>query len=81
MDFVHKVDRINKNLLNLVCSNDEDNFAIFSVEGDGLKCVQSSFAEIKTCANKAVFSVTERLLEKWIENEHFNCGMETEDCQ
>lgn len=81
MSFVHKVDNINKNLLNLVCANEEDNFALFDAEGDGLKCVQQSLEEIKTCSNKAAYAVTERFLQKWIENEHYNFDMEPEDCK
>lgn len=80
MAFVHKVDRINKNLLDLVCSNEEDNFALFDAEGEGEKCVKQSEMEIKTCTNKAIYAVTERFLHKFIENEHFDYTFGPEDC-
>lgn len=79
-EIVTKVDRFNKNFMNLFCAYEEDNFALFEMEGEGMKCVQQSMNEIKTCANKAVFAVTERFLAKWIESEHFSYAMEPEDC-
>lgn len=81
MDYVHKADRLVKNMLDLVCAEEGDNFAVFEPEGEGMKCVQQSITEIKTCANKAVYAVTERFLVKWIENEHFSFAMEAEDCK
>lgn len=81
MEYVHKFDQINKNYMDLICANEADNFALFEPEGEGMKCIEQNMMEIKTCANKAVYAVSERLLQKWIENEHFSFTMEPEDCQ
>lgn len=75
------MDRIVKNMVDLICVNKEDDFALFDVNGEGHQCLGSSQVQIKTCANKAVFSVTERIIEKWIENEHFQFTTEAEDCK
>lgn len=81
MEIFRKIDQINKNMLNMICANDENDYAIFAVRGEGEHCLTSNRVKIMTCANKALLSVTQRLLEKWIENEHFNSEMETDDCK
>lgn len=81
VELAQKVNRIAKNMVDLVCSNDEDDFALFDSNGEGQRCVVSNQVEMKTCANKAVYSVAKRIIEKWIENEHFEFEMEPEDCK
>lgn len=68
-------------MLDLICSNDENDFAIFNVKGEGEHCLSSNRVKIMTCANKALYSVTQRIIEKWIENEHFMFEMEAADCK
>lgn len=80
-DIAQKMDRIVKNMLSLVCVNDENDFALFDANGEGQRCVDSKQIEMKTCANKAIFLVAKRIIEKWIENEHFKFEMEPEDCK
>lgn len=80
-DIARKADKVFKNMINLVCSNDENDFALFGVNGEGQKCVELNYIEMKACANKATYSIVKRLLEKWIENEHFKFEMEPEDCK
>lgn len=68
-------------MVGLICTNDENVFALFDVNGEGQKCFESSQVEIMTCANKAVYSTAKRFLEKSIENEQFELEMEPEDCK
>jgi len=81
MDLVHKLDRMNKNLLNAFCAHEADDFALFELEGEGMKCVHQSMTELRTCSNKALYAFTERFLAKWIENEHFDYRFDAEDCK
>lgn len=81
MEIFRKIDRINKNMLDMICANDANDYAIFAVRGEGEHCLTSNRVKIMTCANKALHAVTQRMLEKWIENEHFTFDMETDDCK
>lgn len=78
MEIYQKVQRIERNLMELICAQEENDFAILD---GGQQCIASSLVEIKTCANKAIYLVAKRLLEKWIENEHFELKMVAEDCK
>lgn len=64
-----------------MCANGDNDFALFDANVEGQRCFESSQVEIMTCINKAIYSVTQRILEKWIENEHFQFEVEAEDCQ
>lgn len=64
-----------------MCTNAEFDFELFGVNGEGQRCFESSQVEIMTCTNKALYSVTQRILEKWIENEHFQFEVEDADCE
>lgn len=75
------MDKIAKSMVGLMCKSDENDFALFDVNGEGQRCIESSQIQILTCVNKALYSVTQRILEKWIENEHFNFEVEAEDCK
>lgn len=68
-------------MVHLICANDENDFALLDVYGEGQRCFVSSQVEIMTCVNEAIYSVTQRILEKWIENEHFKREVEVEDCK
>lgn len=76
---VEKVLRIMNNMLDLVCENKKNDFAI--LDGEGERCLTSNRVRIKTCANKAAYSVAKRTIEKWIEDEHFTLEMGAEDCK
>lgn len=69
------------NMLNMICANDKNDFGIFDVKGEGEHCLTSNRVRIVTCANKAVYSVAKRIVEKLIENEHFEFEMDAEDCK
>lgn len=81
LEIIRKMDKIVKNLVGLICSNDGNDFALLDVDGEAQQCLQSSQVEVMTCANKAVHSVAQRILEKWIEYEHFKFETESEDCK
>lgn len=70
-----------QNMLELICSNDENDFALFDVNGEGQECFESSQIEIMTCVNKAIYLFAKRIIEKLIENEHFKFELEAEDCK
>lgn len=76
-----KADRISRNLLELICAQDENDFALFNADSELQKCAESNQFKIRTCVNKSIYSVAKRLLEKLIESEHFAFEMEAEDCK
>lgn len=67
-------------MLELICTYDENDFAFYDVDGEGGQCIESKKVEIRTCANKAIYLAAKRVLEKWIESEHFKFGTEADDC-
>lgn len=79
VEMARKSDKILENLVNMICTNVENDSSIIGASGQ--QCLVSSQVEIMTCANKSIYSVVKRLLEKWIENEHFAFEMEAEDCK
>lgn len=81
MEIIRKMHKIVKNMVHLMCANGDNDFALFDANVAGQRCFESSQVEIMTCINKAIYSVTQRILEKWIENEHFQFEVEAEDCQ
>ena len=69
-------------MLDLICATDKNNnFALFDVRGEGERCLTSNRVKIMTCANKALYSLAKRIVEKIIENEHFEFEMDDADCQ
>lgn len=66
------------NMMDVVCANEKDDFSILD---DGEQCLATNRAKIMTCANKALYSLVKRLMDKWIENEHFELETDAEDCK
>lgn len=66
------------NMMDMVCANDNTDFSILE---DAEQCIATNRVKIMTCANKAFYSLLKRIMEKWIENEHFDFEMDTEDCK
>lgn len=62
----------------VICANAENDFSILD---DGPECIGLNADKLATCANKALYSILKRSLEKWIENEHFELKMDAEDCK
>lgn len=73
-----KLIRIMLNMMDVVCANDKNDFAILD---DGDQCPASTEAEMGHCYEKAKYSLAKRLMEKWIENEQFEYDMNAEDCK
>lgn len=73
--------RLMSNLLDLICSNEKDDFAVFEFKGEGEQCLASNRVKIMTCVNRAAYSLAKRVVEKLIENERFEFEMEAEDCK
>lgn len=80
IEFARKTERTLKNMLDLICAYDGNDFAFYDVNGEGGQCIESKKVEIRTCANKAIYLAAKRVLEKWIESEHFKFGTEADDC-
>lgn len=68
-------------MLELICTNDDNDFSIFNANGEGERCLVSNRVKIMTCTNKAFYSVIKRIVEKLIENEHIEFGMDAADCR
>jgi hypothetical protein len=72
-------ERIFNKTVDLICLNDGDDFAL-SIQKFP-QCFESSESEVKTCSMKAGYAILKRILEKLIENEHFEFKMDAEDCK
>lgn len=70
---------IMNNMLDIICKKEKNDFAIF--DGEGKRCLNSNQLRLKTCSKKSVHSVAKRIIEKFIENEHFTFEMDTDDCK
>lgn len=66
-------------LAELICANEKNDFIVFDEKN--LQCISSGQVALKTCANKSLYLLIKRLVEKWIESEHFKFEMEPEDCK
>ncbi|KAG4079348.1 hypothetical protein HA402_008040 [Bradysia odoriphaga] len=78
---VTQIRNVLKALLHSICSNGGiDVVSLVSPDGEGRKCIKTNINEVKTCNNKAEYIISNRILTRFIENEHFEFKMYKDDC-
>lgn len=68
-------------MLEWICANDKNVSAVLNGELLGEQCLIQNIDKVMTCRNKAVYAVANRIVEKWIENDHIETKMDAEDCK
>lgn len=67
-------------MVDVICANEKNDFAI---SDDVDQCIESDVdnGKSKACGTRAKYSLTKRIMEKLIENEHFELDTDAEDCK